>query len=135
MKPEVAKILVVDDQTALRELLVEVFQSLGHDAEGTGSGREALERCQQQHFDLITLDVNLPDVSGPEIWKAIAARDRALAGRVVFVTGGTTSADVQAFLETTGCVVLEKPLTIDRISRIASEVLGGVPAGMVERGR
>lgn len=62
-----ARILVVEDDTALAHLIVEQLGHAGYRAETVGLGREALARLEGAHFDLVVLDLNLPDVDGIEV--------------------------------------------------------------------
>jgi CheY-like chemotaxis protein len=126
-----AHVLVVDDDVKLRATLVEVFTSLGHDVEAVGSGAEALARLQQHGiFDVIALDMRLPNVDGKGIWQQVCALDPTLASRIVFMTGDTMRPETRQFLEDTGRPVLTKPFTIDRVSQIVAEMMsGGAPRG------
>ena len=62
-----ARILVVEDDSALAHLVVEQLGHAGYRAEAVGLGREALMRAQEGPFDLVVLDLNLPDVDGIEV--------------------------------------------------------------------
>ncbi|MDD3817974.1 MAG: response regulator, partial [Thiovulaceae bacterium] len=62
------KILVVDDEALARTRLVRMLGSLGHEnAQEAGSADEALERVQQEEFDVVFLDINMPKKSGLEL--------------------------------------------------------------------
>jgi two-component system NtrC family sensor kinase len=118
-----ARVLVVDDDVKLRATLMEVFASLGHDVEAVGSGAEALARLEKRVFDVIALDMRLPNVDGRGIWQDICALDATLASRVVFMTGDTMRPETRQFLETSGRPVLTKPFTIARVSQIVTEMM------------
>ena len=125
-----ARVLVVDDDVKLRATLAEVFASLGHDVDAVGSGAEALARLERETFDVIALDMRLPNIDGKGIWQEILALDATLGRRVVFMTGDTMRPDTRRFLDETGRPVLTKPFTIDRVSQIVAEMMsgGGPPA-------
>ncbi|MDD3845739.1 MAG: response regulator [Syntrophorhabdaceae bacterium] len=65
------RILVVDDNKELREILEEYLGGEGHYAEGAANGREALERHLKDPYDLIVTDLNMPEISGMELIKTI----------------------------------------------------------------
>ncbi len=65
------RILVVDDNKELREILGEFLKGEGHDVEGAADGREALEKHSENPFDLIVTDLNMPEVSGMELIRTV----------------------------------------------------------------
>src|SRR5438445_2212083 len=122
-----ARVLVVDDEDQLRKLVTEVVIALGHQVEETPSGQDAVARLASHEYEVILLDVRLPDLDGKAIWRRLLVDRPALAARVVFMTGDTMSAETQAFLMEAGRPVLTKPLTIERIQRAVNEALTAPP--------
>jgi CheY-like chemotaxis protein len=125
------RVLLVDDEAKLRATLTEVFTALGHTVSAVGTGRGALEQLDRSEFDVIALDMRLPDVDGMAVWQGIVARNGNLASRVLFMTGDTMSPETQHFLHETGRPVLMKPFTIDRIERMIDQMLAATPPGAV----
>src|SRR5262249_58018357 len=97
-----ARILVVDDEENLRGLLHDVLSGAGHHVDEAATAREALGQIEQQDYDLIALDLRLPDMHGSEVWRRILERDHETASRVGFITGGTMRPDAHAFLADAG---------------------------------
>ncbi|MEJ2666470.1 MAG: response regulator transcription factor [Deinococcales bacterium] len=62
-----ARILVVEDDTRLARLIVEQLGHSGYSAESVGLGNDALSRAEAEAFDLVLLDLNLPDIDGLEV--------------------------------------------------------------------
>ncbi|MGH7712136.1 MAG: PAS domain S-box protein [Gemmatimonadaceae bacterium] len=111
-------VLVVDDEPAIRAAVARYLSSLGHHVEVAASGREALDRLTSRAFDLILLDLRMPDMAGDALYRELIARDAAHAGRIVFITGGTgASPDTQSFLEASGRPVIGKPFSLDDLRR------------------
>jgi CheY-like chemotaxis protein len=110
-------VLVVDDEPAIRSAVARYLTSLGHLVEIAASGREALERLGSRSFDLILLDLRMPDMAGDALYRELLARDAALAGRIVFITGGEAADDSQTFLEASGRPVIGKPFSLDDLRR------------------
>lgn len=65
------KILIVDDQQGIRVLLHEIFQREGYETVQCGNGLQAVELVQQQDFDLMLLDVNLPGLQGLDVLREV----------------------------------------------------------------
>ncbi len=121
--PRPASVLVVDDEERLRTILNDVLTSLGHRVEEAASGTQAMEKLTGGAYDLVMLDLRLPDVDGRSVWQWIGERRGTLSGRVVFMTGDTMSAETQRFLHDSGRPVLTKPLTIDRVRVVVDDIL------------
>jgi DNA-binding response OmpR family regulator len=64
-------ILIVDDEASLRQTLARIFQRADYEVTTTASGAEALKLLSEHSFDLVYLDIRMPDVSGLEILKTI----------------------------------------------------------------
>jgi signal transduction histidine kinase/CheY-like chemotaxis protein len=118
-----ARVLLVDDEANLRQVLAEIVSALGHQAESAATGREAIACLERQRYDVVALDLRLPDISGEEVWRWILARDPAQASRVVFLTGDTMSKEAQEFLQEAGRPLLTKPISIEQISRVINAIL------------
>jgi signal transduction histidine kinase len=118
-----ASVLVVDDEDRLRSILTDVLTSLGHRVDEAANGTQAMEKLAAGDYDLVMLDLRLPDVDGRAVWQWIGERRAALAGRVVFMTGDTMSAETQQFLSDSGRPVLTKSLSIDRVRAVVDDVL------------
>jgi len=116
-------VLVVEDEEPLREALTEVLHGLGHRVVGATTGYEALSRLRERTWDLVMLDLRLPDVDGQVVWERALASDSRLAGRVVFMTGDIMSGETQGFLEEARRPFLLKPFTMEDVGRVVSEVL------------
>ncbi|MBQ6655350.1 MAG: response regulator transcription factor [Erysipelotrichaceae bacterium] len=66
-----AKLLVVDDEQKIREMIRKYAVFEGYDVEEASDGFEAVERCEKENFDLIIMDVMMPDLDGFSAVKAI----------------------------------------------------------------
>jgi signal transduction histidine kinase/ActR/RegA family two-component response regulator len=123
-----ARILVIEDEASLRAILTEVLTGLGHHVDEAATGQAAMKRLEQDTYDLVTLDLKLPDTDGKDVWNWIRARDPALVSRVMFMTGDTMSVETQKFLQEAGRPVLSKPLAIDEITRMVNAMLAPAKA-------
>ena len=120
-----ARILVVEDEAALRGILVDIFTAAGHRAAEAGTGRAAIGLLEHETYDVVVLDLMLPEIDGHGVWQWILTHRPLLADRVIFMTGDTLSAGSQRFLQETGRPVLDKPLAMDRLGQMVDAVLVG----------
>ena len=115
-----ARILVVDDEPEVGQMLIDILERDGYRVDRANSGREALSRLRTSKVDLILSDLRMPDLDGPALYRELAAQRPELLSRIVFMTGDTLSGDMTGFLSETGVRLLEKPLDPTAVStRIA----------------
>lgn len=106
-----ARLLVVDDEPGIAELLRELLESAGYAVRTAASGAEALRLLEAGPFDGVVSDLRMPDVDGAALWRSLSARWPPLARRVLFVTGDTLSPAAERFVADTGCASLDKPFS------------------------
>ena len=92
------RILIVDDEASLRHSLTRILQGAGHDVTTAESGREGLDYLAQQPFDLVFLDIRMPDMNGLETLKVIH-RKHPLVSVVLFTAQPDLSSAIQAMRE------------------------------------
>jgi len=107
-----AKILVVDDEPVVRQLVSHILTEEGHQVDTTDDGKDALNRIKNNGYSLILLDVKLPGLSGSELYELIRNIAVSLEKRVVFITGDVMSADTEAFLTRTKAPFIAKPFNV-----------------------
>ena len=88
------RILIVDDLPDNRAILGRRFQRRGFEIAEADSGRGALEIIEQQPFDVVLLDVMMPDMNGLEVLRRIRAHHSDVALPVIMVTGKVESQDI-----------------------------------------
>jgi two-component system NtrC family sensor kinase len=121
------RVLVVDDEEPVANLLARLLRQLGHEPEVVGSGAEALERIRHIAFDLILSDVKMPGMSGFELHQIIKQINPELASRLVFVTGDMLSAATQARIAQSGNPYIAKPFAIERLETLVRGLLAQRP--------
>ncbi len=117
-------ILVVEDEPALRAALVQVLRMEGHRTVAAATGHAALESLARETYDVVILDLRLPDIDGKAIWQWISRHHPGLCERVVFMTGDTLSPGSNRFLQEAGRPVLAKPVAMDELTRMVDTVVG-----------
>jgi signal transduction histidine kinase/ActR/RegA family two-component response regulator len=117
------RILVVEDEPQIRQLLEDVIRGAGHDVQTAASGRDALDILNRENYDLIITDVKMPEISGPEFYAAVKRKGSALEQRLVFITGDLINPGTLQFIESTGRPWLGKPFDVDAITRTIADCL------------
>jgi PAS domain S-box-containing protein len=118
------RVLVVDDEPDIVELITAVLGRHGWRIDIASGGRPALSRLQETCYDLVISDMRMADGSGEELYRAAVAQRPDIAGRFLFITGDTANPDAWQFLRTTEVPVLEKPFTPDGLFRALEGVIG-----------
>jgi CheY-like chemotaxis protein len=119
-----SRILVVDDDADVRELIELVLVGQGHDVDSVVSGRAALEQLAQHAYDLVVCDLHMPDRDGPAVYRALARRPPPRPA-FMFVTGYADAGPYEGFLRTTQVPVLVKPFEINVLREAVSRLLSG----------
>ncbi len=116
LKAEVSKrILVVDDEMVIRDILFRILSEKGYNVESAASGSEGLEKIMNSQYDVYLLDIKMPGIDGRDMYEAISDKFPQLIDRVIFITGDTITRSTLDFLETTGRRYLSKPLDFNRL--------------------
>jgi CheY-like chemotaxis protein len=92
------KILVVDDEWELRNLLTEFLTGEGYDVIQASNGEEALELAEKEEPQVILLDVKMPGIDGIEVCRRLKEEDKTRFIPVIMVTA-LEDRDVDAFVE------------------------------------
>ncbi len=118
-----ARLLLVDDEANLRASLRQILVS-DHDVVDVGSGAEVLDRLRKgERYDVILCDLMMPEMSGIDLFEAIATHDEPLSRRVIFLTGGAFTPRAQEFMARVPNLRLEKPFDIDDLLRYIRKVM------------
>lgn len=115
------KILIVDDQEGIRKLLAEACMILGYDAQTASSGLEALERINEDKFQLAIVDMKMPGLSGIETITKMRSTDKDI--KTILMTGyGESFYREETVNEIADGVVL-KPFDLDEIRGLLEQLL------------
>jgi PAS domain S-box-containing protein len=121
------RILLIDDEPILRTVFARLLEG-HHDVVSVSSGAEGLELALSGQFDAILCDVMMPGLDGAEVYRRIAAERPGLEKRIVFITGGTFTRDLDEFLATTPNRLLLKPFKLEAVLAAVDHV-ANVPIG------
>lgn len=101
--------LVVEDQSEIRDALAEVLTARGHEVVVCEDGECACDACRHEPFDLVLLDIGLPDIDGLEVCRRLRARAGGDRPAVLVVTGSGDPDDLGAIAEAGADDCLTKP--------------------------
>ena len=117
------RILVVDDEVGVADMVSDILSNSGYDIEKRYDSREALELLRSDSFDVVLSDIRMPGIDGPALFNELKKLDPALAKKMAFITGDTLSKDVAVFLSETSQPYLEKPVTPNELLKLVSDLI------------
>jgi CheY-like chemotaxis protein len=118
------RVLVVDDQTPVRELVAAVLSADGHTVETARDGADALQLLAgRTMFDLIVSDLKMPGLDGPSLYLELTRRWPDTRPHLLFISGFAESPEYAGFLRGTMVHVLLKPFAVDQLSHTVAEIL------------
>jgi hypothetical protein len=123
-EPGLETILVVDDEAAIRELVLKILRRRGYQVLEAANGEEALAICRENSgraIDLVITDVMMPRMGGPELVDRL--HKQGLNPRILYVSGFTGDANISARNFPPGTAFLEKPFTLAALLQRVQEVL------------
>lgn len=134
------RVLVVDDSNLIRELMRLTLGPMGFDLDFAASGEQALEKVNQQMYDLIFLDAMLPGVDGYKVCKTIKANKTTRLIPIIMLTSRGTSNDRVLGVMSGANAYLVKPIdkvklveaiqkSLPGYSRTRQDVLRGAASG------
>jgi DNA-binding response OmpR family regulator len=120
------KILGIDDNADILNLCEIALSSEGHEYTGIDRGKEGLDAIKNEKFDLVLLDLSMPDFSGVDVIDALLKEGIMNKQKIIiFTASSATEKEYAPLLEKGAHSVLKKPVDIDalleKINEISSE--------------
>jgi two-component system NtrC family sensor kinase len=123
------RLLVVDDEPVILDLLVDALAGGRHAVDTAAGGAEAIRKLEKGRYDLLLLDLKMPGLDGRQVFEAIEARWPELRRRVVFASGDTVHLETRAFVARTGRPCVDKPFRLETLTAILAEVAAAAERG------
>jgi excisionase family DNA binding protein len=120
-RPGQPTVLVVDDDLGIQELFKTFLKKHGLSRVIVGNAKEAFDGLRKQKFDLMFLDLQLPDEPGDQVYKIAKQIDPDL--NIVVITGYPDSKVLDRILQISPVTVLRKPLKIEQLTQTV-KILG-----------
>ncbi|MEX2220208.1 MAG: response regulator [Candidatus Rokuibacteriota bacterium] len=130
-EPPSRRILIVDDDDQIREILTDALSDDGHTVDGARDGREALALLEQRPYDLVLSDLQMPRMDGASLYEMLRTRHHfpvrfaTKLPRVIFMTGNP--AEHAEFLRGTTDPILEKPFALRIVRKMVRVLLTAAP--------
>lgn len=118
-------ILVIDDEDVIRNLMKDVLDMLGYNVLLSSEPKDALElyRMHKTEIDLILMDMMMPGMNGPELYKAMNQIDPN--NKVIVLSGYSMADEVEQMLNDGVIGFVQKPVSIAKLKEILAEALEG----------
>jgi len=116
-------VLIVDDEPAIRNILVRIISGKGHQAHTVSNGKAALNELAQNAYDLLIVDLKMFGLSGRKLYETLNEKSPDTASKIVFITGDTMTEETNDFLASSGRPYLAKPFTPNDIIDIVEKEL------------
>jgi CheY-like chemotaxis protein len=121
-----AHVLVVDDEPNIRLMVRTTLEAVGHTVAEAENGRAALDRIDQDKFDLVVLDLSMPVLDGMSTLEALRGRTGPVPRAIVLTAYGSIAAAVRATLLGASNFI-EKPSTPAELRTVVEQTLASVP--------
>jgi len=115
------KVLIVDDHRFNRNLLMKRCERLGHQVQCAANGREAIDLAIEEEFDLILMDLRMPEVDGYQATKEIKNSEKSKSVPIIAISANTSKDEIEKALKC-GCErFLTKPIMKYQLVEILEE--------------
>ncbi len=122
------RLLVVDDEESIREIVHEGLSARGMIVENAGNSEEMFSLLAANDFDAILCDFNLAETNGRQLFDQLRAQSGGSMPRFIFMTGDLLDSATVAELAAKGACVLQKPFHISALAELLAELLEPQPS-------
>jgi DNA-binding NtrC family response regulator len=123
------RVLVVDDEPGLRRTLERALRAHDYEVVAVADPNSAYQILGESSFDLVLLDLRLPQMAGDTLFLAIVRRWPRLLGRVILMSGDPLPPEPDWPVELAGCPVLHKPFSLDTLMTTVGQTLADMEPG------
>jgi signal transduction histidine kinase/ActR/RegA family two-component response regulator len=120
------RVLVVEDEPTVAQLIVDVLREEGHQVEAVLDSQEGLTRLSRVHYDLIICDLRMPRLDGPAFYDALVRAGSFARDRIIFITGDTLAPRTMKFLQNGKLTYLAKPFLVEELKLAVNRKLDGI---------
>jgi CheY-like chemotaxis protein len=117
------RVLIVDDEPAIRNILARILSNQGHQPQTVSNGKDALALLRERPYDILVADLKMTGVSGIDLYNILKKKCPEMADRTIFITGDTMAEETNEFLASAGRPYLAKPFTPQEFLEIIESAL------------
>jgi CheY-like chemotaxis protein/putative methionine-R-sulfoxide reductase with GAF domain len=118
---EKRRVLIVDDQPIITDLLVDIMKRMGYGSEVALGGKDGLKIFAKDDFDLVITDLGMPDISGWEVSRSVKKQKSSVP--VILITGWGVEPDPHKVEDSGVDFVINKPFQIDQLEKIIKQLI------------
>lgn len=116
------RILVVDDEDTVREMIAKALLDAQYDVDTAIDGTTALDRLRAADYDLLITDLKMPGMDGLSVIREARRQDTDIP--IIIITGASTEASAIEAINLGVCGYLTKPFRVNRIVNVAARAMG-----------
>lgn len=121
----VGRVLVIEDEPTVAQLVSDVLREEGHHVEAVLDSQEGLKRISRDSYDLIVCDLRMPRLDGPAFYDALVRAGSPTRHHILFITGDTLGPRTVEFLKSRRLPYLGKPFLVEELKLAANRILQG----------
>jgi two-component system, NtrC family, sensor kinase len=130
-----SRILVVEDEPTVAQLIADVLGEEGHLVDTILDSRQGLDLARARRYDLVICDLRMPHLDGRAFYRQLGHDENPLQHRLIFVTGDTLAPRTVDFLQRCGLPYLAKPFLVEELKEVVTRSLAatsGIPSSSLD---
>jgi signal transduction histidine kinase/FixJ family two-component response regulator len=117
------RILVVEDEPTIAQLIADVLREEGHQVEAVLDSQEGLTRLSRGSYDLVLCDLRMPLLDGQAFYETLVRAGSSNQQQIIFITGDTLASRTLEFLESNSLPYLAKPFLVEELKLVVNSEL------------
>lgn len=118
---KMSNILVIDDEPMVQRFLCEMIKRLGYTVIGVSNGSSSIEKLKYKTFDLVILDMNLPDIESEKLFLKLKEIQPEI--KIILISGDELNDNSKMLLDKGANAFIQKPTSVKKLSEIVKKLL------------